>query len=487
MKRLSALAQWFESRLGIWEMFKRPLLHPVPKNAKWWYVFGSATLTCLVLQVVTGILLALVYVPSADQAHASLEYLNYVEPLGWLIRAIHYYAATGMVVMMILHMTQVFLFGAYKYPRELTWVLGVILFGITLGLAFSGQVLRWDQDAYWGVGVAVSGIGRVPWIGPMLIDWILGGPIIGGSTLTRFFALHVFVLPALLFVFLFLHLQAVLKRGISEPPTPGKEVDPATYDEAYHEEVHKHGVPFFPLPVYRDLIFSGALVVIIVVVALIMGPFGPNDPPDPTLIPTNPRPDWYFLSAFALASLCPPELEAVALLGLPLMLFLVLLAVPFVAGRGERAPSRRPIAVMTVIVLFVSYGVLTWLGHRADWSPHMFAWSGTPVPEHIVKRSSPRQLQGVLVLQNKDCRNCHALDGQGGRRGPDLSDVGVRLTRDQLIRQVLQGTEKEGGNMPAYGKQLSPAEVQALVSFLQSCRPANQPPAEPAAPPPAIE
>src|SRR5207249_5381153 len=146
---------------------------------------------------------------------------------------------------------------------------------------------------------------------------------------------------------------------------------------------------------------------------------------------------------------------------------------PFVSNRGERAPSRRPVAVLAVVVAFAVLGVLTYLGATAPWSPVMTAWSGDPVPENIVRRSTPLQLQGALVFQNKDCRNCHALQGSGGQRGPDLTGVGTRLTRDQLIDQVSNGTPG-GGDMPAYGRQIGPDEMTALVDFLTSLKPADR-------------
>ena len=142
-----------------------------------------------------------------------------------------------MVVMVLAHMTQVFLHGAYKYPRELTWVVGVFLLLCTLGMFFTGQVLRWDPDAYWGLAVGGSMAGRVPVVGPWVVDVLLGGPIIGGDALSRFFALHVFVIPGALLVFLAVHLWLVLKCGISAPPVPGQVVDPKTYDAEYEKEL----------------------------------------------------------------------------------------------------------------------------------------------------------------------------------------------------------------------------------------------------------
>lgn len=480
---LRSVGRWLDFRLGFRESILPMLTHPIPRGAAgpmgWWYVFGSASLTLLAIQVLTGIGLALVYVPTADQAYESLLYLNNVQPLGGLLRAMHYYAGSGMVVMVLAHMTQVFLHGSYKYPRELTWVVGVVLLLCTLGMFFSGQVLRWDPDAYWGLAVAGSMAGRAPVVGPQLVALVLGGPIIGGDSLSRFFTVHVFVIPGALLAFVGLHLWLVLKRGVSAPPVPGRTVDPRTYDAEYHEEL-RHGVPFLGDAMLKDVFFSAVTVIVVVTLAAIMGPKGPSGPPDPILPGANPRPEWPFLWLFALLSLSPPAAETFIILVFPVLLFGALFLVPWVSNRGERAPSRRPVVVLSVIVIFAALGVLTYLGDTAPWSPKMTAWSGDPVPEAMVRRSSPVQLQGAVVLQNKNCRNCHALEGLGGRRGPDLTTVGTRLTRDQLIDQVSNGTPG-GGNMPAYGKQVKPSEMTALVEFLVSLRPVGQPPAGAAA------
>ena len=157
-----------------------------------------------------------------------------------------------------------------------------------------------------------------------------------------------------------------------------------------------------------------------------------------------------------------------------------LFLVPFLSRRGERAPSRRPVAVLAVIVSYTVLGVLTYQGATAPWSPQMTAWSGDPVPPDLVENSTPLGLQGAALFQSKNCRNCHALEGTGGQRGPDLTAVGARLTRGQLIDQISNGTPG-GGNMPAYGKQISPDEMAALVEFLENLRPAGQARAQPAA------
>jgi ubiquinol-cytochrome c reductase cytochrome b subunit len=483
MKRwLCAVGEWFDARLRVRATLLPMMRHPIPREAAgpmgWWYVFGSASMTLLFLQILTGIGLALVYVPAADKAYDSLLALNEDVTLGWFLRALHYYAGSGMVVLVLLHMTQVFLHGAYKYPRELTWVLGVFLLLCTLGMFFTGQVLRWDPDAYWGLAVGGSMAGRVPVIGPWSVRQLLGGPVIGGDSLSRFFALHVFVIPGALLFFLAVHLWLVLKCGVSAPPVPGQVVDPKTYEEEYEKKL-KTGVPFLGEAMMKDALFSALAAIVVVVLAAVLGPKGPTGPPDPTLAGANPRPEWPFLWLFALLSMSPPASETFIILVFPAILIGVLFLVPFVSNRGERAPSRRPVAVLAVVVIYTVLGVLTYQGVTSPWSPQMTAWSGDPVPEDLVRSSSPLRLQGALVFQNKSCRNCHALEGSGGRRGPDLTAVGTRLTRDQLIDQVSNGTPG-GGNMPAYGKQISPAQMTALVEFLENLRPALRPAAEPA-------
>jgi ubiquinol-cytochrome c reductase cytochrome b subunit len=234
----------------------------------------------------------------------------------------------------------------------------------------------------------------------------------------------------------------------------------------------------------KDVFFSAVAVLVVVLLAVMLGPKGPTDPPDPLLAGANPRPEWPFLWLFALLSLSPPEGETFIILVLPILLIALLFMVPFFSNRGERAPSRRPFSVLLVVSVYAVLGVLTYEGATARWSPHMTAWSGEPVPVAMIENATPVQLQGAAVLQYMNCRNCHALDGRGGRRGPDLTDVGARLTPNQLIDQISNGTPG-GGNMPAYGRQVSPHQMSAMVEFLSSLRPEGQPAARsPDEPPP---
>jgi ubiquinol-cytochrome c reductase cytochrome b subunit len=474
MRLIRAVGNWFDQRLQLASPIAETLQHPIPRRtASWAYVFGSAAMTVFAFQLVTGILLALIYVPSAGEAWNSLQILNHQVTLGWFVRALHGWGSNFMLAIVLIHMAQVFLFGAYKFPRELTWILGIFLLLMTLGMAFTGQVLRFDQDAYWGLGIGASISSRIPIVGPALVKLLLGGPIIAGATLSRFFALHVFVIPGLLMAFVGLHVLLVLKLGINEWPMPGRLVRRADYLEKYHDLTHTEGVPFVPYGIWKDAIFSGVILLAIAACALYFGPFGPSGQPDPRVIQTAPRPDFFFLWLYALLSLLPPAMETPVLLIGPAIALIVLLALPFFSGEGEKHWKRRPIAVLAILLVAVALGTFTNLANHTPWSPVMDASTGAAIPAAFVNGRTPLQIQGALVFQSKQCHNCHSIGDVGGKRGPALDAVAVRLTTDQLVRQVLQG----GGNMPAYGKNLNPAETTALVAFLETLHPSTQTPA----------
>ena len=474
MRLIQRIGSWLDARLQLADTVTKVAAHPVPRRtASWFYVFGSAALTVFIVQVVTGVLLAILYVPSAAEAWNQLQYMNAQVAAGWIIRGIHGWGSNFMVAIVLIHMVQVFLFGAHKYPRELTWIVGVFLLLMTLGMAFTGQIMRWDQDAYWGLGIGASISSRIPLIGAPLVKLLLGGPIIAGATLSRFFALHVFVIPGLLIGFVGLHLLMVVKLGINEWPMPGRVVRRSTYLSEYKDLTHRDGVPFVPGAIGRDLVFSGVILLAIVFCALFLGPFGPGGRPDPTIIQTAPKPDFFFLWLYATLSFLPPAAETPFLLIAPAVGILGLVLLPFLSGQGEKSWRRRPIAVLTVILVAGVLGSLTRLGLHVPWSPVMDSWSSEPIPAAMLAHLSPLERQGALIFKAKQCHDCHALGGKGGERGPPLDAVAARLTPDQLIRQVIQG----GGNMPAYGKNLSPAETTALVAFMNTLHPAGQAPA----------
>ena len=474
MRLTKNLGGWFDQRLQLGKSLKETLEHRVPRStASWAYVFGSGSLTVMMMQFATGICLAFVYVPSADQAWTSLQVLNHQQSFGWFIRALHGWGSNFMVALVLMHMVQVFLFGAYKFPRELTWMVGVCLLLMTLGMAFTGQVLRFDQDAYWGLGIGASVMGRMPFIGTPLVHSMLGGPIIAGETLSRFFSIHVFIIPGALIAFVGLHLLMVLKLGVNEWPMPGRIVKRETYLKEYHEMTEKDGVPFMPDAFRKDFVFSGLIILALVACAAFFGPFGPKGQPDPTVVQAVPKPDYFFLWMYAALALLPPQMETPLLIIGPVVVICFLIVLPLISGTGEKSWRRRPLAVLSVLLIIIALAAFTQLGTYAPWSPVMDAWSSAPIPPKLLEGRTALERQGSLVLQEKQCRNCHALGGEGGLRGPALDTVATRLTGDELIRQVLQGR----GNMPAYGNNLSPAETTALVAFLNTLHPSNQRPA----------
>ncbi len=463
----AATARWLEDRTGIGALIGPVMTHKVPKSARWWYVFGSATLMFFTIQVVTGICLATVYAPDAATAWDNLNYINTAVPYGWLLRAIHGWSSNAMIIMMMLHMAQVFIHATYKFPREMTWIVGVVLCLVTLALSFTGQVMRWDQDAYWGLGIGASIADRIPLVGNQVRALVLGDQIISGATLSRFFALHVFVLPGIAIGLVGLHLMLVLRHGISEMPAASPPVDRATYRAGFEERVHKGGVPFWPDAAKRDLIFCALALLGLVAIALWQGPIGPGGIPDPTIIETNPRPDLPFLWIFGVVSLIPPATEAFAMLVAPAFLILGLFAIPFLGTEGDRRPSKRPGMILAVVLVTTCIGVLTYEGATSPWSPDMDAWSAYETPKSELAGRTPLERAGAVVIQYAQCRNCHQLGGLGGERGPALDDVATRLSYDQLVRQVQQG----GGNMPAFGKNLSSAQTEAVALFMSTLHP----------------
>lgn len=463
MNTIKRLYQVFDDRTGLSKLIDPVARHLVPPGTGWWYVFGSATLFSFIVQVVTGIALATMYIPSTENAYQSIDFITNKAVLGNVLRGIHYFGASAMILLVGIHAIRVYLSGSYKFPREVNWLTGSVLLLLTVVMGFTGQLLRWDQNAFWSVVVGAEQAGRFPLIGDYLAQFILAGRTIGGATLSRFFAFHVFFVPALIFGTIGFHLYLVLHNGISEPPKRGQTVDPNTYRSKYKALLDREGIPFWPDVAWRDVVFGALTVLLIVLLAVVFGPPLLGKPPDPTIIEALPRPDWYLLWYFAVLALIPPGIENYVIIGAPLLAGLGFLLLPFLSNRGERAPSRRPWAIGIVIGIVLMVGTLWIAGGKSPWSPDFTA---QPLPESVVGASSGPVFQGAQLFHDKGCEFCHSVAGYGGHRGPDLTHVGNRLTKEEMTITIMNGAT----NMPSFSSILQPDELNSLLAFLQSRR-----------------
>jgi ubiquinol-cytochrome c reductase cytochrome b subunit len=466
MRMLREIGAWFTHRLGLGAVRDLLIRHPVPpgtasRRTGWMFVFGTATLVAFLLQVATGIPLATRYIPSPAHAYDSIRFITEHVRFGSLLRAMHYFGAAAMVVLALVHMARVFLTGSYKFPREMNWITGVALLVLTLAMAFTGQLLRWDANGVWGVYVASHYVGRVPLIGETLKELMLGGNTVGGATLSRFYAFHVILVPLLVFGMIGVHLYLVLRHGISEPPKAGRRVRPEIYRRSYPALLRRSRHRYFPDVAWREAVFATVVVLSVLALAAALGPKAAGEMPDPAAIPAEPKPDWFLIWYYGLLAFKPAKLETLVMVYLPILVVVGLIALPVIFGRGERSPLRRPWSVLALALTVTALGVLTQLGIRAPWvmefdagEPPANAWAAAP---EQVRR-------GAALFHDRGCIFCHAVEGVGGDYGPALDDVMRRLPPEIVTVRIVEGI----GNMPAYRATLPTSELEAILMYLQA-------------------
>ena len=296
------LIDWFDERLGIRAINQTLFARKIPAGTGWIYTLGSVSLFLFLLQAATGMFLAMSYSPTPDHAYDSVRYISEEAPLGWLVRGLHVWGASAMVVAVVFHMLRTFVTAAYKYAREITWVTGVLLLLVVLEFGFTGYLLPWNQKAYWATAVGVSISGQAPLVGPAIAKLLRGGEELGAQTLARFYAFHVLLLPAVMLAVVSAHLFMVVRQGISAPPIREKEPPPDLREERERENAwylaqKEAGHSFYPYSLAKD---AAAVLLVFAVVLMLawLRPAEVGDLADPTDTTFNPRPEWYFLYIF---------------------------------------------------------------------------------------------------------------------------------------------------------------------------------------------
>ena len=476
--RLLRWVDWCDRRTGARTIMKRALEEPIPGGARWAYVFGSGLLYLFVSQVVTGVFLALYYVPSADHAHKTVAYISKVVASGLFLRSIHAYGATAIVILLFLHIAQTLVYGSYKGRRELIWLSGCFLLALMLGMAFTGYLLPWDNKAYFATAVGTNILSEVPLIGTPLQTILRGGSQMGTLTLSRFFALHVFVLPGLLAACIAAHIYLFRKAG---PAGTFKE-DPV--------EPKAAAQPFYPRQLILDMA-AGLLILLALALAARFCPIrlGPEaDPSDTTYIP---RPEWYYLPIFEWLKKLSGDWSFAGGVLLPSFLALLFAAIPFFDRGRERRPWRRPVVVAGFTIFAACYAGLGMLSAHEDAQDAIVSSQlqrqkqaeidtmrepfepqsadAGESPPAAPAPLDPLAAKGAAIFAAGPCKDCHGDHGQGSDVAPRLIGVGNRFSADELAFLLHHRTRKMvDGGMPRI--DLDEAGTKALVAYLRSLK-----------------
>lgn len=348
---MARILDWIDQRTGINGPIREFLNYPVPKyvTKNYLYTLGGLSLITFALQVITGILLTFYYDPSPEGAYNSVDFITYQLPLGWLIRGIHHYGASAMVVLTSLHMLRTYFFSAYKKPREVNWLTGVALLFLVLLFSFTGYLLPWDQKGYWATKVGTEIAGSVPLIGESIMRLMRGGENLGQATLTRFYATHILMLPAAVGLLIAAHIYLLRHHGMAPPIT-----------ERAQALAHKF-VPFFPFWVVKDAVLGlGLLALLTYLSYTVRAPL--EFPADPTSSNYVPRPEWYFLFYFQMLKYFPGALEPVATVLIPLFIFGSMILLPFFDRSEERRPWKKPVTTIAGLFYIIVILIFTALG-----------------------------------------------------------------------------------------------------------------------------
>jgi quinol-cytochrome oxidoreductase complex cytochrome b subunit len=520
------IADWFDRRTGARRIRELLLDEPLPAGTGWLFTLGSILLGLLAVQLLTGAFLTLYYAPTPDHAYDSIRFIDSTTA-GRIVRGLHHFGASFIVIFLVLHLLRVAVYAAYKPPRELTWLSGLCLFGLVLGFALTGYLLPWDQRAYWATVVTINISRLAPLAGDTVAALLQGGTSVGALTLTRWYSLHVIFLPAAVVALIVTHITLMRRQGISGPLRP--HGGPAS--------------PFYPFHAARDA--SAVALVLIVLAAFAFRGAPPLEPPaDPTDAAYIPRPEWYFLGLFQLLKYFPGRWEVVGAIVVPGIVAAFLALLPWLDRGPQRHPRERQAILTTVSVVAILVVVLTTLGWRdrpvsasprEGWSLkeiggrtfvasngcarcHSTTGMSDPLEEIALGRGAewltghmvdpeviaPGIREPTLVLHQREeaailayvrrlargpypgfsqqietagavyarhCIGCHVIDGEGGKDGPDLSTIG-RKHDVQALRRWIADPESVNpdAEMPAFKNRLSSDQLDLIAAYLSSRR-----------------
>jgi len=468
---------WLDRRTGVDAALRSSLYEPIPGGARFAYVFGSGLLFIFISQVITGIFLALYYVPSADHAHTTVAYITKAVTAGSFLRSLHAYGASAMIVVLLLHLSQNYIYGSYKGPREILWVSGCVLFALVLGMAFTGYLLPWDQRAYFATAVGTNAASEVPLIGETLKRMMRGGTEMGTLTISRFFVAHVFFIPACVFALVASHILLFRKAGAAGP------VDEDPYEPKKKTEL------FYPRQVLMDLSLT-ALLIIGLGLLCFFAPMQLGPPANPADAQYIPRPEWYYLPIFQWLKYWHGAASVVGILIIPMVLAVGIVALPFFDRSIERRPWKRPIAMGSYGFVLLS---LVGLGLRSQYldshdpsvtqqlakqkseeqefmrKPFEPELSSATLAAANAALADPVAAKGKTIFESQSCNACHGDGGVGTAAAPALTRIGAKLSPEQLAELFKHPTAKmTAGGMPPI--DLPPDDMKSLIAYVESLK-----------------
>ena len=438
---------WLDNRTGLETAVRNFLYEQIPASSSWHQVFGSVALFLFLVQAFTGALLAFNYAPTPGDAYNSLRYIMAEVTGGRLMRGLHHWGASMMIVVVVLHMTQVFLYGAYKKPREATWIAGVFLLLLTLAYGLTGYLLPWDNRAYWGTVVTTRIAAQAPLMGPYLVRLLGSQGDVGVVTFARFYGLHVLLLPPATGLLIVLHVYLVRKHGVA--PAPG--------DEARLPK------KFFPEQAFRDTvaIFIAFVILFVMAVAVRVPLEELADPTDTTYIP---RPEWYFLFLFQTLKLFTGPLEMVGAVVLPTLAILALVLVPFIDRGRMRKVTERTFAAGVLCLAAIGWTGLTLAAVVTTPKPAVAEQIDFSQPTDWLQLS-PVEMAGIGYFRQENCASCHTVGDGKPKIGPDLARITIHKSAAWMIQHFKRPSAMVPGSaMPPIA--LTDAQLNTLAAFL---------------------